>query len=39
MRKLTGRSAAKYVWLNNVAAVEVYHGVAGRVAYRVYRIL
>jgi hypothetical protein len=39
MRKLSGRNAPKYASLNNVAAVGVYHGVAGKVAYRAYRIL
>jgi hypothetical protein len=31
--------APKYAWLNNVIAVIVYRGLAGTIAYRVYRIL
>ena len=31
--------APKYAWLNNVIAVGVYRGLAGKIAYRVYRIL
>lgn len=31
--------AAKYTWLNNVVAVGVYRAAAGKVAYRIYRIL
>jgi hypothetical protein len=29
----------KYAWVNNVAAVGVYRGISGKVAYRVFRIL
>jgi len=32
-------AAPKYVWLNNVVAVGVYHPDLGKIAYRVYRIL
>jgi len=31
--------APKYTWLNNVVAVGVYRGLAGKIAYRVYQIL
>jgi len=31
--------AAKYAWLNDVVAVGVYRGAAGKIAYRVYEIL
>jgi hypothetical protein len=31
--------AAKYIWLNNVAAVGVYRPTAGKILYRVYEIL
>src|SRR5581483_23073 len=32
-------SSAKYAWLNTVVSVGVYRPAAGKVAYRVYRIL
>jgi hypothetical protein len=31
--------APTYAWVNNAIAVGVYHGLPGRIAYRVYRIL
>jgi hypothetical protein len=32
-------ASAKYLWLNNVVSVGAYRPLAGKVAYRVYRIL